>query len=111
MVRTYEACDRWVGRLMDALLDGDTVFCLVSDHGGTPTTYQVTNVADVLEQALAGLQGEHGPRPRRRPATGDRLDEDQGGYPGVVNIFLNVKGREPTGIVEPGEGTSRCVGT
>ncbi len=105
MVRTYEACDRWVGRLMDALLDGDTVFCLVSDHGGTPTTYQVTNVADVLEQAgLLAYKESTAPGPggvgRRREIDWTKT---KAAPQGVVNIFLNVKGREPTGIVEPGE--------
>jgi len=107
MYRTYEACDRWIGRMMDALQDDRTVFCLVSDHGGTPTTYKVTNVNDVLEKAGLlvykdgarrggggeGAAGESGIDWTKTKAAGQ----------GVVNIFVNVKGREPTGIVAPGE--------
>jgi predicted AlkP superfamily phosphohydrolase/phosphomutase len=97
MVRTYAACDRWIGRLMDALLDDETVFCLVSDHGGTPTTYGLTDVNAYLERAglLSYEIGDGGER---------RIDwtKTRAAAQGVVNIIVNLKGREPTGIVEPG---------
>jgi predicted AlkP superfamily phosphohydrolase/phosphomutase len=105
MYRTYQACDRWIGRLMDALMDDQTVFCLVADHGGTPTTFRVTNVADVL--AAAGLlvykEGS-----TAGPGGGGRRREidwtkTKAAPLGVVNIYVNLKGREPTGIVEPGD--------
>jgi predicted AlkP superfamily phosphohydrolase/phosphomutase len=99
MARTYAACDRWIGRLMDALLDDETVFCLVADHGGTPTRYRVTDVAGVL--ADAGLL-VYEPGTRKIDWT-----KTQAAPQGVVNIFVNLKGREPTGIVEPGEEYER----
>jgi len=107
MYRTYAACDRWIGRLMEALLDENTVFCLVSDHGGTPTTYKTTSVNDVLEQAGLLFYKEG----RKRGGGGEGAAGESGidwtrtkaASQGVVNIFINLKGREPTGIVEPGE--------
>lgn len=104
MYRTYEACDRWVGRLVDELLDEQTVFCLVSDHGGTPTTYKVVNVNDVLAQAglLVYEDSTGGDGERRIDWTRTKAAAQ-----GIVNIFVNLKGREPTGIVEPGEEYER----
>ncbi len=103
MARTYEACDRWIGRLADALLDGETVLCIVSDHGGTPTSYALVDVADALEQAglLVYDDGGAGRGGRR----GRKIDwsRTKAAPVGVVNIYVNLKGREPTGIVEPGE--------
>ena len=96
MYRTYEACDRWIGRLMEGLLDEQTVFCLVSDHGGTPTTFRVTDVNRVLEGA--GLLSY-------KDGGGRRGEIDWGktkvAGQGVVNLFVNLEGREPTGIVKP----------
>ena len=107
MYRTYELCDRFIGRLMDELMDDQTVFCLVADHGGTPTTFKVTNVNAVLEKAGLLVYKEGG----RRGGGGEGAAGPSGidwtktkaAGQGVVNIFINLKGREPTGIVEPGE--------
>ncbi|MGH2367177.1 MAG: alkaline phosphatase family protein, partial [Chloroflexota bacterium] len=108
MYRTYEACDRWIGRLADALLDDETVICLVSDHGGTPTTYKLVGVADAL--ALAGLLVYKDGGRRRGGGGGEggggggEIDwaKTKAAPVGLVNIYVNLKGREPTGIVEPG---------
>ncbi|HEV2126317.1 MAG TPA: alkaline phosphatase family protein, partial [Chloroflexota bacterium] len=108
MVRTYQACDRWVGRLADDLLDEQTVFCLVADHGGTPTTYKLTDVNRVLEQAglLVYKEGaKRGGGGGEGAGGGGAIDwsRTKAAGQGVVNIFINLKGREPEGIVEPGE--------
>lgn len=107
MYRTYEACDRWIGRLVDALADDHTAFCLVSDHGGTPTTYHMVDVNHVLEQAGLLFYKEGG----KRGGGGEGAASERGidwsrtkaAGQGVVNIFVNLQGREPTGIVAPGE--------
>ena len=96
LVRTYQLMDRWVGNLMSKL-DDDTILLIVSDHGGTPDQWGRTSVDEVLE--AAGLLAY-------------KLDADTGetvidwartkACPlGICNIFINVKGREPEGIVEP----------
>jgi predicted AlkP superfamily phosphohydrolase/phosphomutase len=107
MYRTYEACDRFIGRLMDELKDDQTVFCLVADHGGTPTTYRLTNVNDVLEKAglLVYKQGAKrgGGGEGAAGESGVDWTKTKAAGQGIVNIFVNLKGREPTGIVEPGE--------
>jgi predicted AlkP superfamily phosphohydrolase/phosphomutase len=96
VVRGIVAVDRLIGRLME-LDDGETLFVLISDHGGTPERHRQTQVADVLEQAglLAYEEG----------SGGKRIDwaRTQAAPVGLVHVFLNVQGREPTGIVAPAD--------
>ena len=96
LVRTYELMDRWVGDLMTRM-DDDTVFLIVSDHGGTPDQHGRTSVDQVLEEAgLLAYKTEDG--------TGSRVvdwSRAKACSLGNCNIFVNVKGREPEGIVEP----------
>ena len=111
MVRTYAACDRWIGRLMDGLLDEQTVFCIVSDHGGTPTTYPLVDVNAVMAAAglltyKEGARGGGGGEGASRPSGIDWSKTRAAGQ-GIVNIFVNLKGREPDGTVEPGEDYER----
>jgi predicted AlkP superfamily phosphohydrolase/phosphomutase len=98
MARSYAACDRWIGRLCEALLDDHTVICLVADHGGTPTSYPLVEVADVLEQT--GFLVYTGDGNGGRVVDWTRT---KAASVGNVNIYVNLKGREPTGIVEPAD--------
>ena len=95
LVRTYQAMDWWVGELMQ-FMDEDTLFLIVSDHGGTPDQYGRTSVEDVLEQA--GLLAYKTDNDDQREIDWSRTKA----CPlGICNIFINLKGREPEGIVEP----------
>ena len=98
MARSYAACDRWIGRLCEALLDDHTVICIVADHGGTPTSYPLVEVADVLEQTGFLVYTDDG-------NGGQVVDwtRTKAAPVGNVNIYVNLKGREPTGIVEPAD--------
>ena len=92
---TFASCDRMIGRLRQ-LMDGQTLFILISDHGGTPSQFQAVDVANVLEKAgLVCFREESG---------GGRVidwDYTRALPVGLVNIFINLKGREPNGIVDP----------
>ena len=96
MARTYQAIDRMLGELM-ARMDGDTILLIVSDHGGTPDKYSRLSIEDVLEGAglLLYETGE---------ATGERAidwSRTKAAPLANCNIFINLKGREPEGLVEP----------
>jgi len=95
LVRSYKLMDDWVGQLM-GLADEDTVFLIVSDHGGTPDQHGRTDIEQVLEQAglLAFTTDPDGKR---------AVDWTQTkACPlGICHIFINLKGREPEGIVDP----------
>ena len=105
MYRTYEACDRWIGRLMEGLLDEQTVFCLVSDHGGTPTTFRVTDVNRVLEGAGLLTYKDGGGAPGR-----DRLEQDEGGRAGGRQPLRQPGGARADGDRQAPRTTSRCGG-
>ena len=95
LCRTWEAVDRMVGKLMEAQ-DDETVLVVISDHGGTPGRSPRVNMARVLEEAGWLVYAD---------AEKTRVDWSRTkAHPvGIVNVFLNLKGREPDGIVEPAE--------
>ena len=95
VARTYASIDGMIGRLAE-LADEETVIVLVSDHGGTPNQYQAVDIAKVLEETgfLVYKAGQNGER---------EIDWSQtrAANVGLVHIFINLQGREPTGIVAP----------
>ena len=95
LVRTYKAMDRWMAELMEQM-DDDTVLLIVSDHGGTPDKYGRTSVEDVLVGAGLLSYKDEGR---------EEIDwANTKACPlGICNIFINVEGREPEGIVPPEE--------
>jgi hypothetical protein len=93
--RTYQSSDRMMGRVVE-LAGDDTLVVVVSDHGGSPNQFQAVHIEDVLEQAgfLVYQDSANGQREvdwsRTRAAN-----------VGLVHIFINLQGRDPTGIVAP----------
>jgi predicted AlkP superfamily phosphohydrolase/phosphomutase len=112
VARTYELADEYVGMLLDAVGE-DAVVCVTSDHGHTEILGDWLAVNDLLEQAGLLAYAEP-PAPafawRERPGypatnTDRRIDWTktkaalvQDGY-----VYVNLKGREPHGIVAPDE--------
>jgi predicted AlkP superfamily phosphohydrolase/phosphomutase len=99
----YRMLDGEVGSLVEAL-PGDAVTILMSDHGARAMTGGVCfNDWLIREGYLTVSERLDGPTPiaeapidwSRTTAWGD------GGYYG--RLFLNVKGREPEGVVAPGD--------
>ncbi|GAI25052.1 unnamed protein product, partial [marine sediment metagenome] len=99
LARTYASIDRWIGRLLE-LADDDTVVVITSDHGGTPSQFQVVDVNRALENA--GLLVYKG-----SVLDGGNREIDwsktRAANVGLIHIFVNLKGREPTGIVDPAD--------
>ncbi|MCL4459046.1 MAG: alkaline phosphatase family protein [Chloroflexi bacterium] len=101
----YRVLDMMVGDIVDHCADENTVVVVVSDHGGIPCTKMVW-----LGQALmrAGLLTY-----RKDPQTGylvidwAKTKVVLGDHPLAQNIWVNLKGRDPYGIVEPGEEYER----
>lgn len=99
----YEYVDSRVGRILERAPD-DCVVMIVSDHGAQSMEGGIC-INEWLRQNgyLVLLEEPQGPTPfgqckvdwSKSTAWGD------GGYYG--RLFLNVKGREPDGIVDPGE--------
>ncbi len=92
VARTYASIDHMIGRLMN-LMDDETVFTVVSDHGGTSQQFGAVDIADVLEQT--GFLVYKG----RGKNRGIDWSRTRAANVGLVHIFINLKGREPRGIV------------
>jgi predicted AlkP superfamily phosphohydrolase/phosphomutase len=97
----YRMLDREVGSLLEALPD-DAVTILMSDHGARAMVGGVCFNDWLIQEGYLALEGSvDGPTPigqapidwSRTTAWGD------GGYYG--RLFLNVKGREPQGTLDP----------
>ncbi len=100
MKKYYQYLDQEIGEILD-LIDENTIAMIVSDHGAKAMKGLVcVNMA--LEE-LGLLKFKSKPKPRTRLADAD-IDWDNtyawgwGGY--YARIFLNVKGREPHGIIK-----------
>ena len=99
--RAYRWIDTRVGRLLE-LVDEDTVVMVVSDHGGTPIYRHV--YLNTWLQSRGYLQAVDPPSPPGGPRKVSRIDWDhtRACMFGTGSIWLNVRGREPRGIVAPG---------
>jgi predicted AlkP superfamily phosphohydrolase/phosphomutase len=99
----YRYIDREVGQILD-LLPPDAVVLVVSDHGAKRLDGGICFNEWLIQQGYLTVK-EYPDRPTpldkvqidwaRTKAWGD------GGYYG--RLFLNVKGREPQGVVDPGD--------
>ncbi len=99
----YRFLDREVGSLLELIPD-DAVTMLMSDHGATPMMGGLCfNDWLIQEGYLAMTEPLSGPMPiKEAPIDWSRtVAWGDGGYYG--RCFLNVKGREPQGVIEPGD--------
>jgi predicted AlkP superfamily phosphohydrolase/phosphomutase len=102
--RKFYACtDAWLGRMLDAA-PADTTVLVVSDHGARSMKGGVCVNEWLLGRGYLALRGGRPSAPE--PLSAGRVDWTrtrawgEGGY--YARIFLNVRGRDPEGIVEPG---------
>jgi predicted AlkP superfamily phosphohydrolase/phosphomutase len=99
----YKYNDALVGRALDKIKDGDLLMVL-SDHGFTSFRRGVNLNAWLLANGFLHLkEGTDGSTEWLRDVDWSRTKA----YSlGLTGIFLNTKGRESEGIVEPGEGVA-----
>ncbi len=98
--KPYEEAELAVYKSVDAMCakicacaDEETIIALISDHGAKPTTGRF-GINRILKE------GGFLTRNERREVDWSRTRAI--GH-GAVHIFINLKGRDPQGIVEPGE--------
>ena len=91
--QAYESADRMLGRILQ-FADQETLIAVVSDHGAT-TWLSDVNIRDILiDASLMKIDSE----------TGRVIWEKTKAVPQrACYVYVNVKGRDPDGIVEPGE--------
>jgi predicted AlkP superfamily phosphohydrolase/phosphomutase len=92
----YRSLDRMVGEILGKIDLDKTIVVVVSDHGAKPTTHRF-DPREVLEKAgLLAYKEEDGTRKIDWSRT--RAVPQRSCY-----IYVNLKGRDPEGIVEPNE--------
>ncbi len=100
--RSYVSVDRMIGRVISSAGE-EALIVIVSDHGALPSPFSRVPVMNILRDAglLATKMDEQTGREvvdwERTKAFPQRS----------VYIYVNLKGRNPNGIVEPGEDYER----
>ncbi len=113
LARVYAASDTLIGKVFEACGDNETLLVVVSDHGmrcyetqivEEPTWDRAAPARKVLTEAglCATYLDENGK---------ERIDWSRSRVVPVRDCFLyvNLKGRDPHGIVEPGEEYEQAV--
>ena len=97
----YIHIDRQIGERL-ALLDQDTVVLVVSDHGGQPMMGGICFNEWLQQEGYLSLEYQPEgivPLEKCEVDWDKTLAWGSGGY--YARLFLNVKGREPNGVIEP----------
>ena len=98
VTEVYRMADRAVSELARPLDFSRDALVVVSDHGMAPV-WETVNVNQLLQHA--GLaQAEEGDRGWRVRSNSRIVAFGSGG---CANLYVNLKGREPSGVVEPDE--------
>lgn len=126
-LRLYECVDRALSRLL-LVADDQTLVVVVSDHGAKVETAWF-NINDILEGAglltyLPGEEKDDGQADKTVGAMPPGFKKTVKAYEGLhridwsktkavgqrfVHVYVNLKGRDPQGIVEPGEEYEKVV--
>lgn len=101
----YEITDRFIGALLERL-DGDTTIFIVSDHGGVAKNPQTDHplIGDMWGINV-GILGQLGYTQLKDTLDGPQIDWSRTTAVAqrATFIYLNVKGRDPQGIVDPAD--------
>jgi len=93
----YQKCDQLAADLLACVDEDETVFAMTSDHGATGHGPEL-NRQNILEEAGLMVRDKDGKVDwSKTKAYAQR----------VVYVYVNLKGRDPHGIVEPGEEYSQ----
>ncbi|MFH1554756.1 MAG: alkaline phosphatase family protein, partial [Pseudomonadota bacterium] len=98
LARCYEIVDRMVGELL-AGAGENALVCVISDHGATESTAPEVFVDPILHQAGLLVYEDTSDEVRPRPDMSRTLAVQQR----AAFIYVNCKGRDPGGIVPPGQ--------
>lgn len=102
----YRLLDRWLAKFMN-MVDEDTLVMVVSDHGAK--RMKGAFCVNQWLESTGYLKLNTPPKPNQKILQAD-VDWERtkawawGGY--YSRIFLNIKGREEKGIIEPGDAPS-----
>jgi len=95
--RFYASLDAMIGRIL-AAAGADVLTVITSDHGAVPVEARFNAQRALIDAGLTAVQED--------PETGDRVidwTKTRAVCQRSVYVYVNLKGRDPDGIVEPGE--------
>lgn len=95
--RFYEAADAMIGDVIEHA-DEDTLIIVTADHGHIPYVYGAAMIGNALIKA--GLLAYKTDYEGNMVVDWSKTEA----YPLPAHIYVNLRGRDPEGIVEPGEG-------
>ena len=114
ILKSYQRADAFVGRVMDEVMDENTVLVVLSDHGFNSFRRAVNLNRILINEGFLKVKPELEAANQR--ILQDLFEGDKGQFfsyvdwtqskayaLGLGQIYLNLKGREVQGIVEPGE--------
>ena len=98
LTRHYQSIDRLLGELL-SIVDEETLLIIVSDHSGTGSAQPLLDVRKVFEQAgLLALNPDSATGMKRVDWSKTKAFPQRS-----IHVYLNLKGRDPQGIVDPGD--------
>ncbi len=111
VAKVYQSCDRTVGRIVDDVTTEDDLVCVVSDHGcvGYHADLQAPQmIKKILEDNgfLMYKGSEREAHVSSKPSRGHSAidwSRTKAIWHDTMYIYMNVKGRQPNGVVEPDE--------
>ena len=95
----YHVLDRMVGQIVDSCAGEETLVLVVSDHAAIPTTRQAWVGQALVDAGLLVYREIEG---GQSVIDGSRTKVVLGDHPLAENVWVNLKGRDPDGVVEPG---------
>ena len=101
----YARTDQLVGRIMAKCDDHETVLMVLSDHGAKSFRRGVDMNRWLIENGYMTLKEEV--KPGAKYLANVDWSKTRVFASGLAGIYLNIKGREAQGIVEPGEEADR----
>lgn len=114
VLKIYQRADTYVGKVMDEIVDDNTVLVVLSDHGFNSFRRSVNLNRVLINNGYLKVKPELEAANQR--ILEDLFEGDKGQFfsyvdwsqtkayaMGLGQIYLNIKGREVEGIVEPGD--------
>jgi predicted AlkP superfamily phosphohydrolase/phosphomutase len=95
----YAVLDSMVGEIVESCADEHTLVLVVSDHSAIPTTREVWVGQSLVD---AGLLAYREVEDGQSVIDWSRTKVVLGDHPLAENVWVNLKGRDPDGVVEPG---------
>lgn len=94
---SYKNVDDLIGRIIQSCADDGTLVAIVSDHGALPALKRAWPGVALIREGLLTFKED--------PKTGKTVYDwsKTKAMPWMMNVWINLKGRDPDGIVDPEE--------